>query len=80
MAKRSCDAASCATLMATYAGSTQATEGDMEQGPEEISDQPDERADDLSNATERPLNEQGSGDRADMGEGAEDTDKIDPGL
>ena len=52
----------------------------MEQGPEEISDQPDERADDLSNATERPLNEQGSGGRADESERTEDTDRIDPGL
>ena len=42
----------------------------METGPEELSDNPDERAEELDQLTDRPLDDQGGGDVE--GTGAED--------
>ena len=53
----------------------------MEQGPEEISDRPDERAEELREATERPLDERGGdGEDAEARARDEDLQRIDPGL
>ncbi|MFN2489559.1 MAG: hypothetical protein ABR529_07460 [Actinomycetota bacterium] len=49
----------------------------MEQGPDELSDDADERADDLERLTDKPLDEQEEGSDA---ERSEDTSAIDPGL
>ncbi len=59
----------------------------MEQGPDEIDDRPDERAEDLERLTDRPLgesdDEEPSDDRAGAAsspEGDGDLEAIDPGL
>ncbi|HEX2234926.1 MAG TPA: hypothetical protein VHK89_01490 [Actinomycetota bacterium] len=49
----------------------------MEQGPEEIGDRPDERAEDLEKVTDRPLDEPAEGDDEAR---AEELQAIDPGL
>lgn len=57
----------------------------MEQGPEELSHHPDERANDLDRLTREPIDSgsQGRGDEGkgdDEGESTRDLEDIDPGL
>jgi hypothetical protein len=51
----------------------------MEQGPDELSDAPDERAEQLEDLTDEPLDED-DGQRAADGDHDPKLDKIDPGL
>lgn len=52
----------------------------MEQGPEEVSDRPDERAEELEKVTDRPLDEPAKDGDAGEEASAEGLQAIDPGL
>lgn len=52
----------------------------VEQGPEEVSDRPDERAEELEKVTDRPLDEPAKDGDAGEEASAEGLQAIDPGL
>ncbi len=54
----------------------------MEQGPDELSDSPDERADDLERLTDKPLDDEQERDSAGEPEvrQSDNLETVDPGL